>query len=217
MVGVIIVSLKKGEGMELLAVLLSFWVFYPVLAMVVIMLTWVAYDGPGHYPVITLLAFVLILQFLGKIPIWEFIVVHPLWILGYITAYFALGVPYSLFELNRFCRRTAEEYNTAKQRFFASWREDRGGVKEDAWIEECKYHFREFREGTFSIRSYKGKILAWMTYWPWYLVWRLVHDLVKEIWEYIYSLFQGIYQRIADHYFADILRDFSPTDRSKKK
>lgn len=203
--------------MELLAVLLGFWVFFPTIAMLVFMLAWVAYEKPGYYPTITLLAFVLILQLLGKIPIWQSIVAHPLWVLACVAAYFALGFPYSLFELHRFCRHVAEEYKTAKEGFFARWNpSDVYNNAEDAWVEACRYHFFQFSGGTFSIRSYKGKILAWMTHWPWYLIWRLVHDLLKEVWEFIYSQFQEVYQRVANRYFADILRDLSSTDKSKK-
>ena len=203
--------------MELLAVLFSFWVFYPAIAMLILMLVWVAHEAPSGYLTVTIFVFLLILQLLGRIPIWQSIVAHPIWALVSVAAYFVLGFPYSFFELSRFCRRISYSYQTQRDEFFANWKitKGEGQSMQEAWVESCRYQFPQFRNGTFSIRSYKGKILTWMMYWPWYLLWRLIHDLIKETWELIYLRFQEVYQKIANHYFADIIKDLSPNDKDR--
>ncbi|GEM_PF-3880133 len=196
-----------------LGVLFAFWVFYPAIALVILMLTLVAYEKSGGYFTIAILAFLLILQFLGKIPIFQFIGDHPIWTLVFFVLYFPVGILYSrYYELPRLCRRVVEEYNSKKQAFFKNWTptgNNKDKTVEEGWIVQCRFSYPQFVDGKFSVRSYKGKILTWVTYWPWFLLWRLVHDFLKDIWDVIYLKIQHIYQSVADRIYKDILTDLS--------
>jgi len=206
--------------MALLAALFGFWVLYPAILMLVLMFAWVAYEKPVAYPSVTLLAFILILQFLGGIPIFQSIVAHPLWTLVYVVGYFLVGLVYTrYYKLPYFCRYRAEEYTEAKTDFFKHWDPSRRSDHPDewtvdtAWAENCRYNFLEFRDGEFSIAYYKGKLIAWITYWPWFLVWSLVHDLLREIGDFIYLKCKDSFERAAKKIYEGILGDLA---KSKK-
>ena len=212
------------SDLGLLAILFSFWVFYPGIIFIVAMLAFVANELPGRYFAISILVFALVLQLLAGIPILVFIVAHPIWILIFVALYLPFGILYSrYYELPRFCRRVVEYYNEEKKEFFnrlqANRRTDKDGKEqtaEEAWIENCKYKFPQFHNGTFSIRSYKGKIFTWVVYWPWFLVWRLMYDFLKEIWDIIYLQIQHIYQAVADRIYKDILSDLLKDPKPKQ-
>lgn len=209
---------------QFLAVLFSFWILYPGIAFMAVMFAFIAYDQPGRYLSISILVFVLILQFLGKIHIFECIVTHPLWTLVVAVGYFIVGVLYTrYFELPLFCRRRVERYNEDKELFFANWKrnvrvdletDSQTRTVDDAWIDRCQSSYPEFRNGEFSIRYYKAKILTWMAYWPWFGIWRLIHDLLKEIWEFIYLQFQEMFQKVANRIYKGILKDLSNDKKS---
>lgn len=211
------------SDLGLLAILFTFWVLYPGIVFLIVMLSFVAYELPGRYFSIAILIFALVLQLLAKIPIFGFIVAHPVWILIFVALYLPLGILYSrCYELPRFCRRVVEQYNKEKEAFFERWQSDESMNKnrkdqtvEEAWIERCQYTFPQFRNGMFSIHSYKSKIFTWVAYLPWFLVWRLVHDFLKEIWDVIYLQIQHIYQAVADRIYKDILADLSKDKKSK--
>ena len=203
------------------AFLFSFWVFYPALVFLVVMFALVAHDGPWYSFSISIVVFVLVLQAFGGAHIFQFIVAHPVLMLGMGVAYFGIGLLYTRYcELPLFCRRVVDEYNQQKQMFIGNWRpatisDPHTTNAVDAWTNECSCRFPQFQNGEFSINYYKGKILAWMAYWPWYATWRLVHDLLRELWEAIYRQFQEMFQRVANRCFAGILKDLKrPDDES---
>ena len=208
--------------MTLLAALFGFWVLYPALVMLVLMFAWVAYEKPVQYPSVTLLAFVLVLQFLGGVPIGQSIVAHPVWTLVYAVGYFVDGLIYTrYYKLWYFCRNRAEKYAEAKSNFREHWdrsfqsNNSEGQTADQRWAERCTYEFPEFRDGEFSIAYYKGKIIAWITYWPWFLVWSLVHDLLREIGDFIYLKCKDSFERVAKKIYASILADLSQAKKSK--
>ncbi|MDP3778732.1 MAG: hypothetical protein Q8R30_01620 [bacterium] len=208
--------------MALLAAFFGFWVLYPAILMLVLMFAWVAYEKPVQYPSVTLLAFILILQFLGGVPIGQSIVAHPLWTLVYVVGYFLVGLVYTrYFKLPYFCRKRAEEYTEAKAHFSANWDPTRRSSHPDewtletAWAYDCSHEFREFRDGEFSIAYYKGRLIAWITYWPWFLAWSLVHDLLREIGDFIYLKCKGSFERVAKRIYEDILGDVAKGQKPK--
>ena len=206
---------------ELLAVFLGFWVFFPTIAMFLLMFAWVAYEVPIGATV-TLIATAAVLQFKGNIQIVESVIAHPFWTIAFVLGYFLIGVLWSIAKWRLFCDDLGEAYREAKEEFYRSdWTpEGRASnapkTKDEEWRRICGYKFPHFADGMFSARMYKAKILVWMTYWPWSFLWTFLNDLVKRVFNSIYLRIQRIYQAIANHAFQDILQDF-PGDRDSRE
>ena len=207
---------------ELLAVLLSFWIFFPGVVAIILMFVWVAYEIPAGATV-TMIVALLVFQFLGKVPIFGSVVAHPFWTILYIAVYFVAGIVWSVAKWTLWCHEIRDAYEEAKQDFFRlRWEPDpnaRGNrtpqTQNEEWLRRCDHQFPQFSNGEFSARFYKGKILSWMTYWPWSFVWTMLNDVIRRVWNAIYLRIQRIYQAIADNTFKGILNDLDNDSQSQ--
>src|SRR3989344_1109260 len=158
---------------------------------------------------LSLIIFLLVLQFFGDVKIFSYALENPLKSLFYLFGYVVVGVLWSFGKWWFYLMEEKRRYDTAKNAFLKDYK-----IKDDVIIpvalkEKWKQATKEggyYNNGQIyqfklnpQAKEYKGKIITWMCYWPWSMVWTLINDPIKKLFKNIYNWLQNSYQRVSDY------------------
>ena len=165
----------------------------------------------GVYFLLSVIAYLGLVQFLGNTPVLEFIESHYLWIVGLGAGFLLVSVMWFNWRWHWLTAKMRGRYNDVLSR----WCHENGiadlpppeddsreadGLRiqwEDYFQENCVDEFGliEFRP---KFRKHKNAILTWMAAWPLdMLVW-LFAEVLRDFWHMLYYKFQGILQAIME-------------------
>jgi hypothetical protein len=165
----------------------------------------------GAYFLLSVIVYLVLVQFLGNTPVLEFFRLHYLWIVGLIGGYLAVAVFWFNWRWHWFTSKMRGRYDDLLGR----WLQEKGLARmpppddesdeADAVRVEWQEYFEAHNRDEFGViefrplfRRHKDAILTWMAAWPLdVLVW-LFAEVLRDFWNMLYYKFQGVLQGIME-------------------
>ena len=174
-----------------------FWILLSVA--VICILIAVENDDRWGWATTTVIAFFLLLFFLGSKPwmieTFNYIAQHPGVIVAIVIGYLGMGILWSFFKwfvLLRGIKREVDTENASRLK-----------NKFTSFVSYSSYVPRGANR--------RNKITTWMIYWPFSALWVVINDPFRRTFQYIYDSLAGVYSRIE----ARILREPESTEITK--
>lgn len=193
----------------------TFW-FWALLGVGMIVMTAFIVHERDVKAALTLVVVLAALALFGDFNALAWIRAHAVGFCVGLGVYLAFGTVFAVFKWWRFVGRLRDTYDEAKARYLQTHGLAGPGIPVEYrgdWRNHVRQYVRDLR-GDFppQARSYKGKIVSWMTYWPWNLLWTLINDPIRRLFKAIFQMIQGILQGISDRAFQDTADDFKTED-----
>ena len=166
----------------------TFWFWVLAISIPVLLFLLVELEWPG-WATASVLATILLLEFLGDANIFVFIRDNPILIVVSVFAYFCAGTVWSYFKWWFYARKKRHEYDEAME-YYGRYNDNVLKPKVEDYKPRALDH--------------KRRILIWMSYWPWSMVWTLINDFVKDIFEFIFHRLHDAYQKVSDDAFRGV-------------
>ncbi len=163
----------------------------------------------GWMATASIVATILLLQFVTGVPIIQGMWEHPLWTLAGVVGYVLVGIFWFLFKWDRFTKvqnrlyrevwlpwlesknLTESDFNEAPVDVKAEWWEF---FQSNNWSDDHEMRI-EFRP---KVWAHKADFTFWMSLWPWSMIETFLADFLVELWLMIYHRFSGLLTRIRD-------------------
>lgn len=204
----------------------TFWFWLLVLAELGVLFACTAAEGfrrRGLAATASLITFLAVLQFLGGIPVWQYIVANPVTVVVWVLLYLLGGVGWVFPRWWLFVKDHRRKYDELKQQFLDS----KGAqVLTPELLEEWAKYFESKRgyggyydEENHRIefkprpRDHQSRIITWMCMWPLNLLWTLLNDPVVRFFRHIYYEIAGLLQKISDNAFKDVEGEYDPNKK----
>jgi hypothetical protein len=197
----------------------SGWFWLLLVAECIIVLVLLEWDQ-GAIATLTFVATLLLLQFLGDVNIYGYVIRHPETVLMGAAAYFVLGTVWAIAKWWFFVREQRSWYDELRAAFLRLHRlEPQSGMPEGLqhhW-QQClslgkkNGHRVEVRP---SAAGHKRDIVRWMSYWPWSFSWTILKDPVRKAFLTIYHNIAAYLQEISNRAFKGVEADLPPPDET---
>jgi hypothetical protein len=189
---------------------LWFWLLLAVQTIVlVVLLEW----DQGAIATLTFVATLLLLQFLGDVNLFGYVIEHPLTVALGALGSFVLGTLWAIAKWWFYVREQRSWYDELRSAFLGMHRlESQRAMPEELqplWqrcVEMAKTNHRHLDVRPLAAR-HKAGILRWMAYWPWSLSWTIFKDPVRKAFLTIYHQIAELLQQISDRAFKGIEAD----------
>jgi hypothetical protein len=182
--------------------------------LVLLLLEW----EQGAIATLTFLATLLLLQFLGDVDIYGYVVQHPLTVVLGIAGYFALGTLWAIARWWFYVREQRGGYDELRSAFLRVHRLE----PQSAMPEGLQYPWQQClalaakNRRRLDVRPlaarHKVDILRWMSYWPWSFSWTMFEDPVRKAFLLIYHQIAEYLQEISDRAFQGVEADLPPEE-----
>ena len=201
----------------------TFWFWFLIVVEIVLLFVFVNTDntiGAG----LSLVVFLLGLQFFGGNDIFGYIATHPGFLVLMVLGYLAAGVVWAVIRWYLFCVDQVRHYNDLKARFL----EEKGQPQateipqelQEEWLVRLQGHSAP---GDYSrklsdipkVRDHKRRIINWMAFWVISMIWFFINDLVRRVFREIYYFISDFLQNIANKVFAGVENDLKDTGSSR--
>ena len=182
----------------------------------------------GAYFLISLVAYLGLVQFLGDTPVLEFLQARFSWIIGLVGGFLVAAIFWFNWRWHWFTSKMRGRYD----HLLGGWLQEKGlaemppaedeSAQADALRFEWQGYFEQHSLDEFGLiefrpkfRKHKDEILTWMAAWPLdMLVW-LFAEVLRDFWLMLYYRFQGLLQAIMErnwrgtegHMLAPTVRD----------
>lgn len=168
-----------------------FWLFFGGF---IVLGIWAHESDAPEGGIIGFILFILGLQFLFSVPVWQSIVANPLWVVLLLVGYAAIGFVYGIFwKWRRYCRDNAE---SAVKRFNMI---SNNGDKFEDNIDDTYYN-------ELHPANNKKRIIGWIVQWPFGLLWTLINDPIKWLAEEIYRISAETLKSISDKALKRVIK-----------
>jgi hypothetical protein len=165
----------------------------------------------GAYFLVSLVAYLGLVQFLGDTPVLEFLQAHYTWILGLAGGFVVIAICWFNWRWHWFTSKMRGRYDE----LLGKWLQEKGlprippaadeSEQADAIRFEWQGYFDQHGRDEFGdiefrpkFRNHKDAILTWMAAWPLdMLVW-LFGEVLRDFWHMLYYHFQGFLQAIME-------------------
>lgn len=188
----------------------SFWFWMLILAEFSLLLVFTEYEN-GIAATISIAAFLAALQFLGGVPVFQFILAKP-WLLAiFIAPYLAIALGWLTFMWRRFCNKKYAEH----EEMLADFVEKHGlpeGTKDlpmqyrPEWVRLVEatrdYTTKQTIADTPKIRHHKARAGRWFLLWPFSMALFFFKDMALEVWNHVYTGVAKFLQKVADAIFS---------------
>ncbi len=143
------------------------------------------------------------LQFLCKVPIWQFVRDHYGLALAYLGCYILAGLVWSFFKWYLYLLNFRNEYVALRDKFCK-----RKNIPVDSDLSEQQradllasigYNYQKVP----SAGENKARITGWMIFWVFSAIGWLLNDPFRRLANFVFNLFKGTFQRIADRMFRN--------------
>jgi hypothetical protein len=202
------------NGLEIFAVG-SLW-FWLLLAGESILLFVLVERDRGALATASFLATLLLLQFLGDVNIFGYVVRHPWTVALGAAAYFALGTLWAIAKWWFHVREQRARYDELRSAYLRVY----GLGPHEAMPEDLQHQWQrcleQARRGRRRLEvrplaaRHKAGILRWMSYWPWSFAWTMLKDPIRKAFLAIYRAIAEHLQRISDRAFQGVEADLPP-------
>ncbi|MBI5733173.1 hypothetical protein HY967_04490 [Candidatus Jorgensenbacteria bacterium] len=199
----------------------TFWFWTLAVIATIIIIACIDHNENFTGATASLVIALLLLQFLGDVKVFSYVLEQPFMGLIYFVMYLGAGTAWSIIKWWRFVGKRKSEYDRAKAEFLTRHKVEGNAIPnvlKSEWRDRCRHE--SYAEAP-QARQHKGKIVGWMCYWPWSLFWTLLDDPIKKILQTIYQWLQGIYQAISIRAYRDVAEDFAvpvePPNEEKSK
>lgn len=191
---------------------LWFWVMFAIVNIAI--LTWIELEKSGWATFATLCT-ILALNFVFKLPIFDYVVHNPHMVLYVIGAYVLTGGVWAVIKWWFYVRNEKEKYDEFKHGFLARKNVISTTVPENLREEFLKalsdynhsYSCGWDKQGIDlypQVGKHKSRIYLWMTYWPWSMLWTLINDPIRKLFRMMYNGISDFMQLISDRTWADV-------------
>ncbi len=188
-----------------LLVLGGFW-FWALLAAATALLLVALECRQAFWAVVAVVVPLLLLQFLGGIPVLLWPWRHPGASLLAGIGYFLAGALWSIAKWWFHVAAQRRRYDEIRQTFCRE-RELKHGSPIPADSQS------DFRNALYGVevppraRDHKGEIFLWIGYWPWSVLWTLLNDPIRRLIEHIYHQIVGLLDWISTRAFRGTEQD----------
>jgi hypothetical protein len=160
---------------------------------------------------VSILAVLLALHFMGNVDVVGPVVNNPGTVALLIASYFLTGTIWSVCKWWFYVKERSRKYSSFRRRFLKNNQANETGEIPDGLKTKLKEEFqRQFGwDSAFKPRAseQKGRILFWMTWWPFSLTWTLINDPITRTFTAIYNGIAGLLQKISDSAFKEFDND----------
>jgi len=195
----------------------SLWFWLLLVAETILVLILLEWDQ-GMVATLTFLATLLVLQFLGDVNIYGYVVQHPLTVALGAAGYFALGTVWATAKWWFYVREERAGYDQLRSAFLRVHRlEPQSAMPEGLqhqWqqcLAQAKKNGRRLDVRPLAA-GHKAGILRWMSYWPWSFSWTMLRDPVRKAFLSIYHNIAEHLQEISDRAFKGVEADLPPEE-----
>jgi hypothetical protein len=194
---------------------LWFWLLLAVeIILVFVLLEW----DQGVIATLTFLATLLLLQFLGDVNLYGYVIQHPLSVAIGAAGYFALGTLWAIAKWWFYVREQRAWYDELRAGFLRL----HGFEPHGAMPEELQHSWQhcltlaEKNGQRLDVRplaaGHKRDIVRWMYCWPWSFSWTMIKDPVRKAFLTIYQNIAEYLQEISDRAFKGVEGDLPPEE-----
>lgn len=179
------------------------WWFWIALLGLVILFWSASFEGTTIATIGFILTLVL-LQFLGDVPIWEWIKNHPMQLGLGLLAYFPIGACWSVFKWYLYLIEARDEIRSQREdTVYISYQpqSNQNLKRVRRTDEEWKEYVKERRP---NISKEKERVLFWIMYWPVSVIWILLNDVIEKIVKSIFNTISGFLGRLTDKVWKDV-------------
>jgi hypothetical protein len=202
----------------------TFW-FWATIAVFAIALIYLVEEESGGMATFTLILSLLFLNFIAKLGIFVYVLHNPLSALGWVGAYLAVGVVWSVVKWGFFLHGQLDKYKEAKATFLASRNakeltpELSKAFKKYLNDEYTGYNVGSYKRVVINpqVTDYKSTIIFWMSYWPFSATWTLINDPVRKVYQFMYNRLRNMLQAISDRMFKSVNADLALADDDQTK
>lgn len=124
---------------------------------------------------IVFIATACLLEWFGKIQLFQAIWHHPKEDVIYLLGYLAIGLLFSLYKWTSYVRHMVKD--------------DRRQYGSESLIAP-------------TVDSHSTRIIGWMMYWPFSLIWTLINDPIRWLFTFVYNESKAVFQKISDNIYA---------------
>jgi hypothetical protein len=193
------------------------WFWLLLLAETILLVVLLEWDQ-GALATLTLLATLLLVQVLGDVNVYGYIIQHPLTMVLGGVGYFVLGTLWAIAKWWFYVREQRVWYNELRAAFLRRHRQEpQAAMPEDLqhiW-QDCLTRARKTGR-RLDVRplaaQHKRSVLRWMSYWPWSLTWTMLKDPVRKAFLAIYHNIAEHLQEISNRAFKGVEADLPPEE-----
>lgn len=186
----------------------TIWFWLLVAASVIIMLSLIEYENDVP-ATLTLLATLLVLEFLGDIKVFSYLFKHPAWSAVWVTGYLGAGVAWALGKWYFYARAEKRKYDKIKKAYLKSRNIVGDDIPAEHKVDWKEHVLRNLsrEEVVPQFDRHEARFLMWMMHWPWSLAWTLIDDPIKRLFKEIYHQLKKTGQAIANAAFRGVEKD----------
>ncbi len=200
----------------------SLWFWLLLAAETIILLVLLEWDQ-GAIATLTLVATLLVLQFLGDVNVYGYVSHHPWTVVLGALGYLAAGTCWAIAKWWFYVSEQRAWYDELRGAFLRVHGYERGSQMPDSlqspW-QRCLASARKERRRLDVhplAAGHKARILGWMSYWPWSASWTLLKDPVRKAFLSIYHHLADYLQEISDKAFRGVEADLPKEDQSQPR
>lgn len=176
---------------------LGFWFWGLVLCEFIILICFVESEME-FASAVSLIVFILLLQFLADVPIWQWIKNNPKQLVIYTLIYIVCGLLWSLikyyFKLSkakRFIQQQKENWLKDDKKY------NDMDISLKDYIDRQLLYSGKFERITLNFDKSIGKLVLWAMLWPPSMIWTLLDEPIRRLFTWlIKDVFIGLYRRM---------------------
>jgi hypothetical protein len=195
----------------------SLWFWLLLAAETILLLVLLEWDQ-GALATLTFLATLLLLQFLGDVNIYGYVIEHPWTVALGAAGYFVLGTFWAIAKWWFYVREQRAWYDELRSAFLRMHRLEPQGAMPEGLQQQWRHCLVLAKKGgrPLDVRPlaarHKPGILRWMSYWPWSFSWTILKDPVRKAFLTIYHNIAQHLQEISDRAFKGVEADLPPPE-----
>jgi hypothetical protein len=200
----------------------SLWFWLLLLGETIALIVLLEWDQ-GAIATLTLIATLGLLQFLGDVNLFGYVIEHPLTIALGAVGYFVAGTFWSIAKWWFYVREQRGLYDELRSAFVRVHGLDPQGTLPESLQPQWQQCLTVARKNGRHLdvhplaAHHKAGIVRWMSYWPWSLVWTVLKDPVRKAFLSIYHQIQAHLQEISDRAFKGIEADLPKETKADSK
>ena len=180
----------------------TWWWIASVLFLIVLIYSSITENG--FILTINYIVYILLLQFLIGVPIFQSIIHNPLKVLIYTGIYLCAGTVWSIFKyykrVSDYVKKSIEQKKTFCEK---NKIENINALKGDLF-HEYKTILKNIQEYKPAIKQSKADVSYWIAYWPISVVVYFFEDFLKNLLDNIIDMFGGVYRSIENKLYKKL-------------
>jgi hypothetical protein len=187
----------------------SFWFWVLVIAELVLLFLFTEYEN-GFAATASIVAFLVVLQFLGKVDIFGFVLTKPYMLVPVVVPYLLIAVCWGVFKWRRLVKDKLKQHDELFAEFLIDCNLHANTTVlpleyRPAWKKKVE-GTRNYKTGqtvadTPLVKRHKSRIVRWMALWPFSVALYFFKDMVTEVFVALYMRLATFLQRIADNIY----------------